>query len=90
MGCMTIVHTRTGAADGILHEVLIDLDSPIAEVNAEQRPLVQRVVDGQAHPTARKVSPLPFQAGQDTMEPLVKWAGTDGHDGPRATAARFF
>ena len=33
-------------ANGILHQILVDLDAPIFEVNAKERPQVQRVVDG--------------------------------------------
>ncbi len=43
-----------GGTDGVLHQVLIDLDASVGEVIAEQRPQVERLVDGQAHPAARK------------------------------------
>jgi hypothetical protein len=70
-----VLFAEGGWPDGIFHKILIDLDAPIFEVNAKERPQVQRVVDGQAHSAAGQVAPLHFQAGQNTMEPLVNGPG---------------
>src|ERR1017187_132968 len=70
-----ILFAERRGPDGIFHKILIYLDASIVEVNTEQRPQVQRVVDGQAHPAARQVTALAFQLGEDAMEPLVNRAG---------------
>jgi len=41
-----ILFAEGGGANGILHQVLVDLDAPIVEVNAKERPQVECVLDG--------------------------------------------
>jgi hypothetical protein len=42
--------------DRVLDHVLIDLDASVIEVNTEQRPEVERVVEGQAHSALGQVA----------------------------------
>jgi len=56
-----VLFAEGGWPDGVLHEVLIDLKVSIFEVNAKQRPQVERVVDGQPSPgTAPSHNPACF------------------------------
>src|ERR1700728_2680856 len=60
-----------GGTDGVFHQVLVNLDPPVVEVDAEQRPEVERVVDGQAHSAAGQVTSPGLEPGEEAMEPLV-------------------
>ena len=73
-----ILFAEGGGADGVFHQVLIDLNASVVEVHPEKRPEVERVVDGQAHPTAGQVAPLAFKSGEEAMKPLVNRAGPMG------------
>lgn len=57
-----VLFAESGGADGIFDQVLVDFNAAIVEVNAEQRPQVQGVVDGQTHAAAGQVTTLHFQA----------------------------
>ncbi len=41
-----VLFAQGGGANGVFHEVLIDLDASVVEVNAELRPEVERIVEG--------------------------------------------
>ncbi len=66
-----VLFAEGGGADGVFYQVLIDLDAAVVEVDAEQGPKVQRVLDGQAHAAAGQVTSLHFQASEHTIQPLV-------------------
>ena len=67
-----ILLTESRGTDGVLHQVLVNFDASIIEVNTEQRPQVERVVDSQNHAAAGQVPSLYFQAGQDAMKsPII-------------------
>jgi hypothetical protein len=67
--------------DGVFDQVVVDLDASVFEVNAEQGPIVQDVLQSQAHAAAGQVTPLHFEASQGTMKPLVNGAGLMSTDG---------
>ena len=76
-----VLFSECGWPDGIFHEILIDLDAAIAEVNAEREPKVQRVSEGQPHAAARQVAPFHFEPRQDTMKPSINGFGLMGAHG---------
>ena len=76
--------------DRIFHIIVIDLDASVIEVNTQQRPQVEDVIESQAHAAAGQVAPLYFKTGQGAMEPLINRPGLMSADGgPKlwATAA---
>ncbi len=70
-----VLFSESCGADGIFHQVLVDLDAAIAEVDAELRPKVERVIDSQAHGATRQVTTLHLEAREDTMQPSVNGFG---------------
>ena len=78
---VVIVLSEGSGADGILDQVLVDLDATVFEVNAEQSPKVQRVVQGQAHAAAGQVAPPHFETSQRAVKSLVNRSGLMSADG---------
>ena len=58
-------------AEGIFHGIVVDLDAPIAEIDAQRGPLAERVCDGLAHGALGEVAvalvPAP-QGGAESFE----------------------
>lgn len=46
-----VLLAHSGRADGIFHQVIIDLYLPVAQVNFQYRPLIESVVDRQPQRT---------------------------------------
>jgi hypothetical protein len=45
-----------GRPNGIFHEVVVDLNSALFEINTQERPVGERVIDGLAKSAARQIA----------------------------------
>lgn len=70
-----ILFAESRRADGVLHEVLVDFDATVSEINAELRPQVQGVGDGHPHSAAWQVASFQFEPGEDSMQSGVNGFG---------------
>ena len=51
-----VLFSESGRPDGVFHQVIIDLDSAIFEIDAKQGPVGERVIDGLAKSAARQIA----------------------------------
>ena len=64
--------------NGVLNEIIIDFDSAIFEIDAKQKPVGERVVDGLPHGAARQIAGGFFEEDQSAMQALVDCAALTG------------
>ena len=51
-----VLLSKSGRPNGVFHEVVVDLNSAIFEVDTKQRPVGERVIDGLAKGAARQIT----------------------------------
>ncbi len=69
-----VLFTDGGGADGIFHQVIVDLDASVAQVNIQGAPLAQGVIDGLAKQALRQIEPAGFEEEQGFVQSLQDWA----------------
>ena len=67
-----------GGADRIFHQVVVDLNTSIIQINTEEFPVGECVVDGLSHGAFGKVAAFPFY--QCTVDALVNDSAVAGSD----------
>ncbi len=56
-----VLYPELGRADGILNEVVVDLDGPVAKVEFQSVPLLYGIGDGLAHIALGQVAGAEFE-----------------------------
>ena len=51
-----VLLSKSGRSNRVFHEVVVDLDSAIFEIDTKQRPVGERVIDGQAKSAGRQIA----------------------------------
>lgn len=67
-------------ADGVFDEVVVDLNLSVTEVDAEQCPVGEGVIDSHAHGTPRKVMAGGLESDQSPVDALVDDTAVAGAD----------
>jgi hypothetical protein len=67
-----------GGADGVLHGVVVDLDSTVFEIDGEHGPHRQGVVDGSAHGALGQVLSFEFDPAERSVDALGDHAALAG------------
>lgn len=70
---------ESGGANGVFHEVVVDLHAAIVHINFQGAPLAERVIQGLAQAALRQITALRLEQKQNFFEP--------GHDGAAFTGA---
>src|ERR1019366_4164480 len=68
-----------GGANGIFHQVVVDLHPTVSQINSQCVPQSQRIINGPAQGTLRQVSSADFEFCQHPLQPV--------HDGPALVGA---
>ena len=78
-----VLLSEGGRSNGVFHEVVVDLDSTIFEIDTQQRPIGERVIDGLAKSAARQITARLFEEDQSTVETLANGTAlAAAHRGP--------
>src|SRR6478672_8096718 len=59
---------KSGRPDGVFHEVVVDLDSAIFEIDTKQGPGGERQIDGLAKSAARQIAAGFFEEDQSAVQ----------------------
>src|SRR5262245_19677780 len=72
-----------GRSNGVLHEVVVELEATIFEIDTQQRPIGERVIDGLSKGAARQITTRLFEEDQSMVETLANEpALAAAHGGP--------
>ena len=66
-----VLVSKSGRSNRVFHEVVVDLDSAIFEIDTKQRPVGERVIDGLAKSAARQIAGGLFEENQSAVQALA-------------------
>ena len=66
-----VLFSESGRPNGVLDEIIIDLDSAIFEIDAKERPVGERVIDGLAKSAAGQIAAGLFEEDQSAVQSLA-------------------
>ena len=64
-----VLFAQGGGPDGVFDQVVVNLEATVVEINAQQGPLGEGIVEGLAKVAARQVTPGHFAALQRAVDP---------------------
>ena len=78
-----ILFSNGSRSNGVFHEVVVELEATIFEIDTQQRPIGERVIDGLSKGAARQITARLFEEDQSTVETLANEpALAAAHGGP--------
>ena len=66
-----VLFSKSGRPNGVLDQIIINLNSAILEIDAKQRPVGERVIDGLAKSAARQIAAGLFEEDQSAVQALA-------------------
>ncbi len=78
-----VLFAQSGRSNGVFHEIVVELETTIFEIDTQQRPIGERVIDSLAERAARQIAARLFEEDQSMIETLAN--GTTlaaAHGGP--------
>lgn len=77
-----VLFSQSGRPNGVLDEIIVDLDSAIFEIDAKEGPVGERVIDGLAKSAAGQVAAGLFEEDQSAVQALAdRTTLADAHSG---------
>jgi hypothetical protein len=65
-----VLFSQSRRADGIFHQVVVDLHAIVLQVDLKRAPLTQRVINGDAQQALRQGSATALESDQSAFKPL--------------------